>query len=152
MAQLRTFKSSKIGCIDGTPCHDQYFYGDDDVYGPYHSEDEFNNGIAILMKKQGPYTFIEWHCVVWTNTMKSHDIVLTHNDFDPRNILVQGTKVVSILDWEFSGYYPEYWEYCKAVSCPDWEHPWSQSHAVDQIMQPYYKEIAVFWTSREVLH
>ena len=32
--------------------------------------------------------------------------VLVHGDFNGRNIMVQGTKVVAVLDWEFSGAYP----------------------------------------------
>ncbi|OAA38530.1 Protein kinase-like domain protein [Cordyceps fumosorosea ARSEF 2679] len=152
MSQLRSFKGSFIGCIDGTPCQDQYFYSEKENYGPYQTEQEFNQGIIDVMRKQGPYTFTEWRCDVWEDVMKNHEIVLTHNDFDPRNILVRGAKVVAILDWEFSGFYPEYWEYCKAVSCPDWEHPWSRSRAIDQILKPYYKEIAVFWSSGDVIH
>ena len=152
MAQLRSFKGSFIGCIDGTPCHDQYFYSEKEDYGPYETEQEFNKGVVSLMKKQGPYTGIEWRCDVWTEVMKDHQVVLTHNDFDPRNIIVQGTKVAAILDWEFSGFFPEYWEYCKAVSRPDWEHPWSRSRAIDQIITPYYKEISVFWNSGEIIH
>ncbi|OAR00252.1 hypothetical protein LLEC1_03469 [Akanthomyces lecanii] len=152
MAQLRSFKGSFIGCIDGTACQDQYFYSEEEDYGPYETERDFNQGIINLMTSKGPHTFIEWRCDVWREIMKGHDIVLTHNDFDPRNILVQGAKVVAILDWEFSGYYPEYWEYCKAVSCPNWEHPWSRSRAIDLIIKPYYKEISVFWNSGDVIH
>ncbi|GBE86968.1 kinase-like domain-containing protein [Sparassis latifolia] len=37
--------------------------------------------------------------------------VLTHCDFVPRNILVDGEKVTGIIDWEFSGWYPDYWEF-----------------------------------------
>lgn len=83
--------------------------------------------------------------------MKHHSIVLTHNGFDPRNILVQGAKVVAILDWEFLGFYPKYWEYCKAVSCPDWEHPWNRGRAIDQILPPYHKEISVFWNASDAM-
>lgn len=111
---------------------------------PYQAEHEFNEGMLNLMRKQGPHAFIEWRCDVWKDIMKDHNIVLTHNEFDPRNILVQGAKVVAILDREFSGFYPGYWEYCKAVSCPAWEHPWNRSRTVDQIMRPYYKEISAF--------
>lgn len=44
-------------------------------------------------------------------------IVLTHNDLCPPNILLSrgpNPKVVGILDWGQSGWYPSYWEYCKA--------------------------------------
>ncbi|KAG9942170.1 kinase subdomain-containing protein, partial [Aureobasidium melanogenum] len=40
--------------------------------------------------------------------------VFTHADLNPGNILVRGTNVVGIIDWEFSGWYPHYWEYTSA--------------------------------------
>ncbi|KAF7557138.1 hypothetical protein G7Z17_g958 [Cylindrodendrum hubeiense] len=59
-----------------------------------------------------------------------HRMVMTHGDLHPRNIMVsweqsQGgdekgpeaeLKVTSILDWELAGWYPEYWEYLKALN------------------------------------
>ena len=40
--------------------------------------------------------------------------VFTHGDLNPFNILLRGTQVVGIIDWEFSGWYPSYWEYTAA--------------------------------------
>jgi aminoglycoside phosphotransferase (APT) family kinase protein len=38
-----------------------------------------------------------------------HEIVLTHGNLDPRNVLVRpGVGVVGIIDWQYAGYYPEY--------------------------------------------
>ncbi|KAL7275126.1 hypothetical protein RUND412_001945 [Rhizina undulata] len=51
---------------------------------------------------------------------KEHGIVLTHGDLHPRNIIVRDGKVVSILDWEMGGWYPEHWEYVKALHTVDW--------------------------------
>lgn len=58
-----------------------------------------------------------------------HRIVMTHGDLHPRNIMVSWEqdqsdeetremelKVTSILDWDLAGWYPEYWEYLKALS------------------------------------
>ncbi|KAI1071503.1 hypothetical protein LB507_005279 [Fusarium sp. FIESC RH6] len=51
----------------------------------------------------------------------------THADINPRNILVRHGRVVAILDWAYSGYHPEYWEFTKAhysyLNFPeeDWE-------------------------------
>lgn len=38
----------------------------------------------------------------------------THGDLGVQNILVRDGKIVAIIDWECSGWYPEYWEYTKA--------------------------------------
>ena len=45
------------------------------------------------------------------------EITLTHGDIHPRNIIVSRTsppKVLALVDWEFVGWYPDYWEYCRA--------------------------------------
>ncbi|PWY90332.1 kinase-like protein [Aspergillus sclerotioniger CBS 115572] len=48
----------------------------------------------------------------------------THADLCPRNIIVDKGKVSAIIDWEFGGWYPEYWEYTKAhfgqIEMPEW--------------------------------
>jgi hypothetical protein len=44
-------------------------------------------------------------------------VVFTHGNFHPRNILIStgpDPRVVSILDWSQAGWYPAYWEFCKA--------------------------------------
>ncbi|TVY13908.1 hypothetical protein LARI1_G009029 [Lachnellula arida] len=55
---------------------------------------------------------------------RGHEIVFTHGDLNSRNILVdrvvrpdgtRGWTVTGIVDWETSGYYPEYWDYTKAL-------------------------------------
>lgn len=40
--------------------------------------------------------------------------VFTHADLNPCNILIRDDNVVAIIDWEFSGWYPHYWEYTSA--------------------------------------
>ena len=61
---------------------------------------------------------------------RGHRIVFTHGDLNPRNILVNrvpvsgggyGWRVNGIVDWETAGYYPEYWDYTKAMfECFRW--------------------------------
>ncbi|KAE8148037.1 kinase-like domain-containing protein [Aspergillus avenaceus] len=47
-----------------------------------------------------------------------------HADLCPRNIIVRDGEVAAIIDWQFAGWYPEYWEYTKAhfgiLDMPDW--------------------------------
>jgi hypothetical protein len=49
-------------------------------------------------------------------------ICLAHGDLFPRNILVDGTTITDILDWETAGFYPEFWEYCQ-MHDPKWMTP-----------------------------
>ncbi|RDA84578.1 hypothetical protein CP532_1131 [Ophiocordyceps camponoti-leonardi (nom. inval.)] len=52
---------------------------------------------------------------------RSTKVVLTHGDLRPANIMVRerddGTwGIAGIIDWESSGFYPEYWETVKATN------------------------------------
>ncbi|KAH6886394.1 kinase-like domain-containing protein [Thelonectria olida] len=58
-------------------------------------------------------------------------IVFTHGDLHRSNIMVSDEspcKVVALLDWEQSGWYPEYWEYMKAEYTADWRSEWVQKY------------------------
>jgi aminoglycoside phosphotransferase (APT) family kinase protein len=48
-------------------------------------------------------------------------LVFTHGDLAPRNIVVDGeAHVTAILDWEYAGWYPQWWEAVKAYQfCND---------------------------------
>ncbi|KAI1437631.1 kinase-like domain-containing protein [Xylaria sp. CBS 124048] len=43
---------------------------------------------------------------------RSNISVFSHNDLSPRNILVdESLTITALLDWEYAGWYPDYWEY-----------------------------------------
>ena len=74
----------------------------------------------------------------------SSSSVLSHCDLAPRNILVDGGKITGIIDWEFAGWYPEYWEY--AITRSDaWEVP------VSSFLEPYPEGLAAVNFVRHVL-
>lgn len=56
----------------------------------------------------------------------SSSSVFTHGDIAPRNIMVdENYQITGLLDWEFSGWYPDYWEYAQimrpACQTGDWQ-------------------------------
>jgi thiamine kinase-like enzyme len=53
--------------------------------------------------------------------------VFTHGDLNPTNILVRGDQVVGIIDWEFAGWYPCYWEYTSAWQAHYTRQGWEKS-------------------------
>lgn len=76
--------------------------------GPFATEAEFNQN---LRNRDDP-------------ARSGHRALFTHADLNPRNILLdlrqkpdgtRGWVVTGIVDWENSGYYPEYWEYTKSL-------------------------------------
>ena len=72
----------------------------------------------------------------------NHSIVFSHGDMHAHNILIQDGHVVGILDWEMAGWYPEYWEWCKALWAENWEmEGWCTS--LKEFLQPYDYEYAL---------
>ncbi|KAF2171802.1 hypothetical protein M409DRAFT_18035 [Zasmidium cellare ATCC 36951] len=150
MEELRNIKGDFIGAVDGTQCEDQFFHQQDDEYGPFDTEAAFHDALADVLRASDQNAFVEM-VVGFIKSMPPHNIVLTHSDFAPRNIIVQDDKVVAILDWELTGYYPAYWEYVKAYYRPNWSSDWIKDRVLDDILEPYPLEHAVMLHTRDII-
>jgi aminoglycoside phosphotransferase (APT) family kinase protein len=66
-------------------------------------------------------------------------LCFTHGDLNPFNILVREGNVVGIIDWEFPGWYPHYWEHTSAwfgnVTKTEWQGK------LDQILDKPHPEV-----------
>ncbi|ROW01994.1 hypothetical protein VMCG_05522 [Cytospora schulzeri] len=104
----KTVNPSKAICDTlGGACRDSCVRGGNPI-GPFVDEAAFSQ---MLRNPDEP-------------SRRGHRIFFTHADLNPRNILVyetirqdgsRGWSVTGIVDWEMAGYYPEYWEYTKAL-------------------------------------
>lgn len=66
--------------------------------------------------------------------------VFTHGDLNPWNILVRDDKIVGIIDWEMSGWYPHYWEYTSLKVASYLVNPvWDDN--IDKFLQPLPDEL-----------
>jgi thiamine kinase-like enzyme len=65
--------------------------------------------------------------------------VFTHADLNPFNILVRGDDVVGIIDWEFAGWYPHYWEYTSNWLGSITKAVWQDS--LDKFLDPFPEEL-----------
>lgn len=149
--ELRRVEGTFIGSVDGSVCNDQIFGNRQSKYGPYADERAFRDGIASSLRAcdAGP-TFTEV-VIGFLEAIPQHKrIVLTHGDLVPRNILVRGGNVVGIVDWEMSGYFPEYWEYAKAHFFAGYEHPWMKEKVLDRILEPYRVEMGLLLHTRKI--
>jgi thiamine kinase-like enzyme len=114
--------------------------------GPFESEKDFNNAIITIYLQQGFSRHkADYYRRVFDALFNEHNPSFTHGDFQRKNILVKtGADGVSepeivIIDWEFSGWYPSYWEYCKAIyGCGRWSDDWSDW--LHQILEPSFAE------------
>lgn len=94
---------------------------------PIRSEAQFNDFLCY----QTGRTATAWVKMIRAAMRDDHQLVMTHADLHPRNIMVKweedeqeglghrrerGIRITALLDWESSGWYPEYWEFVKALS------------------------------------
>ena len=106
--------------------------------GPFESAKEFNNAVFALEAHISGYPEHPVLQAIRQAFCDSDDILFTHTDRQPKNILMSatGTDVLAFIDWEESGWYTECWEYVKMPSLSwlwgDWDD------YVDDILQPAY--------------
>ncbi|KAF5320886.1 hypothetical protein D9619_002116 [Psilocybe cf. subviscida] len=87
--------------------------------GPIYNEASFNDSFLL----RDPLPRISKAYITWLRSYylrDDHEIVMSHGDLNPFNIIVQrgaeGDIFISgIIDWEFGGWYPEYWDAVKAL-------------------------------------
>ncbi|OAR01697.1 hypothetical protein LLEC1_07484 [Akanthomyces lecanii] len=120
--QMRELKPppNLIGSCDRTAVRDtrvRFMYE-----GPIcHDEDSFNNYLISSLFSQTPSMLRE---SFRDNLQTNHRVVFTHGDLTPRNILMHSGRIAGVVDWEESGWYPEYWESVKFFERPaedDWK-------------------------------
>ncbi|KAI0369521.1 kinase-like protein [Pilatotrama ljubarskyi] len=82
--------------------------GDSELIGPFANQQEFKN--YLFARANGERSDILRRLAEPVNA-KMHRVCFTHADIAARNILIRDGRLVGIIDWEFAGWYPEYWEY-----------------------------------------
>jgi aminoglycoside phosphotransferase (APT) family kinase protein len=147
MDQLRALNitdfetESYIGLVRRGPCRDMIFRSGYESKGPFSTEEAMYENIIerwinSIPLHPMPGSSIQFTRRLYQDTSGNH-IVFTHGDLNPTNILVEEGHVSGIIDWEQSGWYPEYWEYIKTMwGCFDaWETEWPLE--VVKFLRPY---------------
>ncbi|KAJ5796421.1 uncharacterized protein N7518_004961 [Penicillium psychrosexuale] len=126
--------SRNISCIEG---------------GPFDTEQEFNEFILGDIVDIAPDVLRHYAKFA---LMDNHEIVFTHSDFAPRNILVEDGRVTGIIDWEYAGWYPAYWEYYLALRHLRPMYDWPEYMAI--ILPPKFEReyIGMNFLSRMLSH
>lgn len=157
--QMREITGDFIGALDRSSCRDGIFeagYGDYTrySYGPYPSEESFNEGIIqalrdrlapkVLERKddfESTFFNSEYTLYQTVRGLQNHKIVFTHGDLHPGNILVRADGTVVLLDWGLAGFWPEYWEFYRAMNNIPWRASWDRM--VEKFIPPFYVEFSV---------
>ncbi|KAI0354179.1 hypothetical protein OH77DRAFT_1426201 [Trametes cingulata] len=85
--------------------------GDITLIGPFRDQQEFKDFIfAQANGKVFAHRIPTLLRLAEPVNARQHRICFTHADLALRNILVKDGRLAGIIDWEFAGWYPQYWE------------------------------------------
>ena len=125
-----------IGSCSGGPAYDHRL-NNMSTCGPFASVGEFHDFLVDPVRYGSRP---EWVTKYRSQLPDSHGIIFAHADISWENILVDPATgdVTGILDWEMAGFWPDWWEYRKAMfgaRCLLW---WID--ILKEIMQEYPSE------------
>jgi len=100
------------GFTDGRVGHEQW--------GPFESHDEFNKFFNHEKVRKLASRYPDAQAPLAVTKGRTWRTVFAHGDLGPHNILwdMKKAEIAAIIDWEFSGWFPEYWDYTRAYFGP----------------------------------
>jgi hypothetical protein len=135
-----------IGAVNKGQVQDMYF-GLDKRAGPFSSINAFNDWVQLVALPRIPLS--ERPPKPYRELLPgTGSIYFSHGDLNRTNIIISGTpgsqRIVGMVDWGQAGWYPEYWEYCKALVAEPYEEEWRAAKWVDIALQCYPDEWTAF--------
>ncbi|KAH8433372.1 uncharacterized protein LDX57_011006 [Aspergillus melleus] len=122
-----------VGSINRQHLSD-YVFIDQPRGGPFPSVEAFNDWFALLHQLRFQHRYEDPNrCLLPDN----RDITFTHTDLHRGNIIITSFNPlqIAIVDWQQSGWYPDYWEYCKLLYTCSYEDEW-RIKFIDTFLQP----------------
>ncbi|KAF8544221.1 hypothetical protein BDD12DRAFT_977880 [Trichophaea hybrida] len=97
--------------IDGGAVYSGFLFSSSGPRGPMSSNEERWDAISEGAK-EGLEKLSEKACTNIRNIMPEHKpFRLTHGDLTNANVMVEDGNLSGIIDWEWAGYFPVWWEY-----------------------------------------
>lgn len=134
LSQLRNLRGSVPGPVDGTRCEGTWFtvYGK----GPFPTYDDFVAWLNRMLRHSKAENLVEPFST-------AHPLVFTHQDISPRNLIVDESGKLWIIDWDMAGWYPIYFEYAciqQDIGVPQAPTPVGWRKAALSVLPDYSKE------------
>ncbi|KAI9736740.1 MAG: hypothetical protein M1834_000944 [Cirrosporium novae-zelandiae] len=130
--------------------------------GPFDTENAMNEAlIKRYLLENLPVNKANFYRTVFSSVFQNHPSIFTHGDLQRKNIIITPVVkrigfeldstnsrktyghdyIVTIIDWQYAGWYPSYWEYSTALyCCGRWGDDWSQW--IEKILDPFVNEYA----------
>ncbi|KAF2807783.1 uncharacterized protein BDZ99DRAFT_392062 [Mytilinidion resinicola] len=128
----------------------------DPFRGPFDTESDLNEAMIAKYVADGLSQHkANFYSRTFKEVFRNHVPVFAHADLQRKNIMVRFSSKATglkqqgnverlelvIIDWEYAGWYPSYWEYARAVwACGRWQDDWN--YWIDQILDPFRNEFA----------
>ncbi|KAK4171549.1 putative phosphotransferase [Triangularia setosa] len=125
LARMRACKQPLIGRLGRQPTHNNFDSLGNTQFGPFDNEEEFDEWCLARLKGNALSRWKWKKFLERERRVSSGSFVLTHGDLTPRNIMFKDGVITGIIDWERSGFFPEYAEYVFAMKlCHSHEDWW----------------------------
>lgn len=159
MDELRAIPSpGYYGGLWGQPNLDFYFgypdkfnepHPDSAISGPKATEEEWADAMCrrieqrlqrgYKLEEESPY-YMTYLRRQYRTLCKGHNPVFNHGDFSLYNIMIRNDdKSAVIIDWQYSGWCPSFWEYCGAMTQLGHDTDWCEW--LPKILDEYHAEL-----------
>lgn len=116
---------------------------DEAIIGPQETEEQWADamwGCLDVRMKTPAREKLPVFRKLYQALFKGHASVSTHADFRPGNMILRNDdKGVVIIDWECAGWYPTFWEYCRAMTWLNYSSDWWEY--IPSILDQYVGEL-----------
>lgn len=123
LAEMRSHKSRIVGSVSGGPLNNKFIPY---PWTPPHAFESVGEYLSYYRKMFLDFCGAEYIEELFSCLPRNAPIYLTHGDLLACNIIVQGSTITGIIDWETAGFYPEFWEYCRMhlpdAMTPGWDY------------------------------
>ncbi|KAI0079416.1 kinase-like protein [Panus rudis PR-1116 ss-1] len=121
--KMRSITSTKLGSVSGGPYNNRFMPYPFTPRSPFSSVEEYLQYYRNMFLEFCGRQYVD---ELFDSFPTKSSIVFTHGDLLPRNIIVNGSTITGIIDWETAGFYPEFWEYSRMhfpeLMTPGWDH------------------------------
>ncbi|KIJ26497.1 hypothetical protein M422DRAFT_272420 [Sphaerobolus stellatus SS14] len=125
LAEMRSHKSRTLGSVSVGPYNNKFMPYPWTPKRAFESVGEFLSYYREMFLDFCGAQYID-NLKLFSSLPRNAPITLTHGDLLPCNIIVQGSEITGIIDWETAGFYPGFWEYCRMhyppAMTPGWDH------------------------------
>lgn len=124
-----------VGGVQGGPIFDHHIPAAQGGFGPFDSVAEFHKAMREGLEEH-PDNLPWLNELITMQRQSTTKTCFSHGDLSSLNIIVKGDDIAGIIDWETSGWYPEYWEYTQTyLNLSPYDKFWSDQ--VDSFLDPY---------------